>query len=105
MLSSSDERSLARRFRLEAVKKLDGLSMAELTFLPVESFSWIFPCSALVFWSVERFVRTALERTIPDIIETFLVLRSFCFRTAILAVRGADICAASPKERVNGPPP
>ena len=36
MLSSSDERSVARRFRLEAVKKLDGLSMAELTFLPVE---------------------------------------------------------------------
>jgi hypothetical protein len=63
MPSRSEERSLPRRLRLAAVKKLVGLSRAELTFLPVARRSWTRDWRSAVLWRVRRLARIALERT------------------------------------------
>ena len=57
-------RSEARRLRPAAVKKLFGLSRAELTFLPVDRRSWTLDWSSAVFWSVRRFERMLADN--PD---------------------------------------
>src|ERR1700760_3922571 len=67
MLSSRLEMSLARLLRPCAVKKLVGLSRAELTLLPVARSFWVVASSDAVDWSESRFWRTDAERTIPDI--------------------------------------
>ena len=73
MPSSRLPMSLARLFSDCAVKKLVGLSSAELTLLPVARSFWVFASSEAVDCSESRFWRTDAERTIPDIIHTFLV--------------------------------
>src|SRR6202043_1541761 len=65
--------SLARLFRDCAVKKLVGLSRAELTLLPVARSFWVVASSEAVDCSESRFWRTDAERTIPVIFHTFLV--------------------------------
>jgi len=65
--------SLARLLRATAVKKLVGLSSAELTLLPVARLFWVVASSAAVVCSESRFWRTEAERTIPDMFHTFLV--------------------------------
>src|SRR5690606_41407776 len=66
MLSIRLLRSPARALRDAAVKKLVGLSRAELTRLPVERRSCVLPIRLAVFWSESRFERTALESEISD---------------------------------------
>src|SRR6202044_3635429 len=73
MLSSRLLMSLARLLRDAAVKKLVGLSSAELTLLPVARSFWVVASSAAVDCSESRFWRTEAERTIPDMFHTFLV--------------------------------
>ncbi|MGY3616467.1 hypothetical protein ACVJGD_002663 [Bradyrhizobium sp. USDA 10063] len=65
--------SLARLSSEVAVKKLVGLSRAELTFLPVERRLWVVASRSAVDCSERRFWRTDAERTMPDIFHTFLV--------------------------------
>src|SRR5579863_730285 len=74
MLSSRLPMSEARLLRLCEVKKLVGLSRAELTLLPVARSFWVVASSAAVDCKERRFWRTDAERTIPDIAVTFLVL-------------------------------
>ena len=57
--------SLARLFRDWAVKKLVGLSRAELTLLPVARSFWVVASSEAVDCSESRFWRTDAERTMP----------------------------------------
>src|ERR1700754_846087 len=78
--SSRFEISLARLFSDWAVKKLVGLSRAELTLLPVARSFWVFASSEAVDCSASRFWRTDAERTIPDMSQTFLVLDTFISR-------------------------
>src|SRR5690349_7554505 len=66
MLSRRLLMSLARLLRPCAVKKLVGLSSAELTLLPVARRFWVVDNSSAVDWSESRFWRTEAERTIPD---------------------------------------
>ncbi|CAA9362206.1 MAG: hypothetical protein AVDCRST_MAG90-3091 [uncultured Microvirga sp.] len=66
MPSSSALRSEARRLRPAAVKNFEGLSRAELTFLPVARRFWMVPCSSDVVCRARRFERMALESTMPD---------------------------------------
>ena len=65
--------SLARLSRHCAVKKLVGLSRAELTYLPVDRRLWVVARRSAVDWRESRFWRTEAERTIPDMTVTFLV--------------------------------
>ena len=65
--------SEARLLRPAAVKKLVGLSSAELTLLPVARAFWVVAKSEAVLCNERRFWRTEAERTIPDITVTFLV--------------------------------
>src|SRR5215813_4532613 len=65
--SSRLEMSLARLSSPCAVKKLVGLSRAELTFLPVARSFWVVASSEAVDCSESRFWRTDAERTIPVI--------------------------------------
>src|ERR1700739_376660 len=58
--------SLARLLSPCAVKKLVGLSRAELTLLPVAKRFWVVDSSDAVDWSESRFWRTDAERTMPD---------------------------------------
>src|SRR5690348_15505178 len=71
-LSSRLLRSLARAFSEAEVKKLIGLSSAELTFLPVARRVCVCPMRSAVDWSAERLERIAAERMISDMILTFL---------------------------------
>jgi hypothetical protein len=73
MLSSRLLMSLARLSRPCAVKKLVGLSRAELTFLPLARRPWVVERRSAVDCRERRFWRTYAERTIPDIFHTFLV--------------------------------
>src|SRR5712675_2005962 len=67
--------SPARDERDAAVKKLVGLSRAELTFLPVARRCCVVAWLAVVFCSASRFARTADVRVIEvDMIATFLVV-------------------------------
>src|ERR1700759_1064321 len=66
MLSRRLLMSLARLFSPCAVKKLVGLSSAELTLLPVAKRFWVVDNRSAVDWSESRFWRTEAERTIPD---------------------------------------
>src|SRR5580658_5868268 len=75
MLSSRLLMSPARLLRPCAVKKLVGLSSAELTLLPVARSFWVVARSEAVDCSESRFWRTAAERTIPDMFQTFPVLK------------------------------
>src|SRR5690554_4985353 len=61
-------RSPARALSEEAVKKLVGLSRAELTLLPVDRRFWVFSIRLAVLWSESRFDRTAFEREISDMV-------------------------------------
>src|SRR5262245_12645895 len=61
--SSSALRSPARAFSETEVKKFDGLSSAELTFLPVASRFCVVLIISAVFCSDKRFCRTPAERT------------------------------------------
>ena len=61
-------KSLARFDRPWAVKKLIGLSRAELTRLPVASLVWVFVMVAAVLCNCRRFARTPAVRTISDIV-------------------------------------
>ena len=63
--------SLARLFSDWAVKKLVGLSRAELTLLPVARSFWVVASREAVDCSESRFWRTDAERTIPDILFSF----------------------------------
>src|SRR5271167_1656688 len=69
--SSRLEMSLARLFSDCAVKKLVGLSSAELTLLPVARSFWVVASSAAVDCNERRFWRTDAERTIPDMFIPF----------------------------------
>src|SRR3981189_973102 len=73
MLSSRLVMSLARLLRDCAVKKLVGLSRAELTLLPVAKRFWVVESRSAVDCRERRFWRTDAERTMPDIFHTFLV--------------------------------
>src|SRR3954447_1161031 len=59
--------SLARLSSDWAVKKLVGLSRAELTLLPVDRRFCVVARRSAVDWRERRFWRTEEERTIPDI--------------------------------------
>src|SRR5665647_1485471 len=74
MESSRLLRSLARLSRPWAVKKLFGLSRAELTRLPVASLVWVDVIKSEVCCSCSRFERTPADRTMSDILGTFLGL-------------------------------
>src|ERR1700710_456085 len=63
--------SLARLLRPCAVKKLVGLSSAELTLLPVARRFCVVESKSAVDCSESRFWRTDDERTIPDIFIPF----------------------------------
>src|SRR5674476_485807 len=69
MPSSRLFRSLARLSRPCAVKKLFGLSRAELTRLPVASLVWVEPIKSAVDCNCRRFERTLEERTMSDILK------------------------------------
>src|SRR5580658_797700 len=71
MLSSRLPMSLARLFSDCEVKKLVGLSRAELTLLPVARSFWVVASSAAVDCNERRFWRTDAERTIPDMLIPF----------------------------------
>src|SRR5580704_13635647 len=64
-------RSLARALRACEVKNADGLSRAELTFLPVARRSWVVAARDAVSCSASRFWRTAALRIMPDIVVPF----------------------------------
>src|SRR5438876_5491674 len=66
MESSRPLRSLARLLSDCAVKKLVGLSRAELTRLPVERRTWVCAMRSPVACKLRRFERTPADRTIPD---------------------------------------
>src|SRR5262245_21684657 len=68
MASRMPERSDARDDSDEEVKKFDGLSRAELTFLPVARRFCVVPARAAVLWRASRFWRTPAERVIPEAI-------------------------------------
>src|SRR6187431_1467773 len=59
-------RSPARLFSDCAVKKLVGLSSAELTRLPVERRTWVSEMRSPADCRLSRFERTPADRTIPD---------------------------------------
>ena len=61
-------KSLARFDRPWAVKKLIGLSRAELTRLPVASLVWVAVIRSEVFCNCRRFDRTPAVRTISDMV-------------------------------------
>src|SRR5262245_19556151 len=61
MASSRLDRSDARADSDEAVKKLVGLSRAELTRLPVARRLWVIDCRLAVFCRASRFCRTPAE--------------------------------------------
>ncbi|MDN3627204.1 hypothetical protein QW694_29905 [Methylobacterium isbiliense] len=61
MPSSRLERSEDRAVRLCEVKKLVGLSSAELTFLPVDRRDWVVERRLAVSWSESRFWRVAAD--------------------------------------------
>src|SRR5665213_591515 len=84
MESSRLLRSLARLSRPWAVKKLFGLSRAELTRLPVASLVWVDVIKSEVCCNCSRFERTPADRTMSDILGTFLGL------FALLAVTRVD---------------
>src|SRR3972149_1046747 len=69
MESSRLFRSLARWSRPCAVKKLFGLSRAELTRLPVASLVWVEEIRSEVACNCRRFERTLEERTMSDILK------------------------------------
>src|ERR1043166_343387 len=71
--SSRLPRSPARAGSAEAVKKLIGLSRAELTFLPVARRPCVRACRSAVCCRARRFDRIAAERVMSDIVATFLV--------------------------------
>src|ERR1700730_13081073 len=71
--SSRLPRSPARAVSAEAVKKLIGLSRAELTFLPVARRPCVRACRSAVCCRTRRFDRIAAERVMSDIVATFLV--------------------------------
>src|SRR6478752_6302801 len=71
--SSKEVRSLARLSRPWAVKKLMALSRAELTRLPVARRVWVCVIRSDVDCSCRRFDRKPADRTIEDILGTFLV--------------------------------
>src|ERR1700681_2953131 len=66
MLSSKLLMSLARESRPAAVKKLVGLSSAELTFLPVARRPCVVASRSAVPCKESRFWRTAAERVMLD---------------------------------------
>jgi hypothetical protein len=66
--SSRRLRSFARLDRPDEVKKLIGLSRAELTFLPVARRSWVRLSNCAVFCNESRFERTPFESVISDAI-------------------------------------
>src|SRR4029077_16395571 len=84
MESSRPLRSLARLSRPWAVKKLIALSRAELTRLPVESRICVWSIKFEVCCNCSRFDRTPADRTMSDILLTFLVY------FAVLAVTRDD---------------
>ena len=63
--------SLARLLRPCAVKKLVGLSSAELTLLPVARRFCVVESNSAVDCKERRFWRTEAERTMPDIFIPF----------------------------------
>src|SRR6201999_4026999 len=71
MLSSRLLMSLARLLSAAAVKKLVGLSSAELTLLPVARSFCVVASSEAVDCSESRFWRTDAERTMPVIFIPF----------------------------------
>ena len=71
MPSRRFDRSLARESRLDAVKKLSGLSRAVFTFLPVDRRFCVVASRSAVFWAESRLCRVAAERTIPDMMASF----------------------------------
>src|SRR5215475_11816924 len=62
--SRMPERSDAREERADEVKKLVGLSRAELTFLPVARRFCVMPSRLAVFCRASRFCRTPADRVI-----------------------------------------
>src|SRR3954469_10466262 len=72
--SSRAPRSAARLLKPCDVKKLVGLSSAELTRLPVASLVCVDVIRSDVCCRLSRFDRTPAERTISLMVGTFLVL-------------------------------
>jgi hypothetical protein len=66
------ERSEARAESEEEVKKLVGLSRAELTFLPVARRFCVVLRSDAVFCSASKFCRTPAERTMSLMAQPFM---------------------------------
>src|SRR3972149_2370624 len=66
--SSRELRSLAREFRDCEVKKLIGLSSAELTFLPVARRVCVVDIRAAVSCRASRFCRTPADRVMVAIL-------------------------------------
>src|SRR5688572_21841382 len=67
--SSSFPRSEAREERADEVKKLVGLSRAELTFLPVARRFCVVLSSDAVFCRASRFCRTPADRVMLEAME------------------------------------
>src|ERR1700686_289076 len=73
MESSRPVNSVARDDSAAAVKKLVGLSSAELTFLPVARRCCVEASCVVVCWRASRLLRTPAER-VTDMMRTFLVV-------------------------------
>ena len=56
------------------MKKLIGLSRAELTFLPVASLVWVVLINSAVFCNCSRFDRTPAVRTLSLIVDSALAV-------------------------------
>src|SRR5436190_451144 len=69
MLSRMFDRSPARADSADEVKKFDGLSRAELTFLPVARRFWVVLSRAAVLCRARRFCRTPADRVILEVID------------------------------------
>src|SRR5262245_51773375 len=90
MESRRSLKSEARPSRPAAVKKLFGLSSAELTFLPVARRFWVRVIRSAVACNDRRFCRTPAVRTISDIGTYSLPRRWSYSRTPVLEV-GRDL--------------
>src|SRR5580693_1966692 len=95
MLSSRLPMSEARLFSDCEVKKLVGLSSAELTLLPVARSFWVVASSEAVDCNERRFWRTDAERTMPDISIPFWIWTRLTRRRTFLSAT-APPCSLGP---------
>src|SRR3954447_14889077 len=104
MLSSRLLMSLARLLRPCAVKKLVGLSSAELTLLPVARRFCVVESRSAVDCKESKFWRTDAVRTIPDIVLPFWLRITPIFSIGRLPHTGTKSLKKYESERgVRGP--